>query len=336
MTTFEFARSPGCTDSEPGTQRWGLTALGLSITSELPLIGAAQRRLVTGDRLVSITRRDGTTPLPSVDADGAVVIAEVRYVDGSLGMRVTHVPQSGYVVDSPSFGTFALSSDGSSIECEQLSPLVWRWHLPLYGQVLPLASTLHGFELLHASVVVLDNRAIVFVAPSGTGKTSLAARLVASGVRPLADDVVALECRDRTVLAHAGVPMANVAREQLEGLRPVERARLGHPVGSRDKIHLMVPNMPPAPVPLGALFFLFRSEKIERLTFELCDPPDPVTLLSATYMPHITEPARLAAQLDLCAQIAASVPTYRLLAPASVSTSDLAAAVERVVAKALA
>ena len=60
------------------------------------------------------------------------------------------------------------------------------------------------FRSLHASAVALDGRALAFVAPSGTGKTSVAAHLVARGASFLTDDALAVEPVPGGLLAHPG------------------------------------------------------------------------------------------------------------------------------------
>ena len=72
----------------------------------------------------------------------------------------------------------------------------------LFAQVLPLAATLHGLELLHASAVAWNGRALGIVAAAGTGKTSVATHLVASGGVLLTDDVLALEEVEGAIVAH--------------------------------------------------------------------------------------------------------------------------------------
>jgi hypothetical protein len=325
LSLLSHSNSPR--DARPA---WGVMAFGLSVRSYLPLSGAVAGLAAPYRHTVEIRpfERDA-----SAGRDGATLL-ERRQADGSLGMRVAALDDGGYSIVAPGHGTFRVAFDGSVICCGRLEEPSWRWQRPLCAQGLPLAATLQGFELFHASAVALRGRAIAFIAPSGTGKTSLAAQLTARGARLLTDDVLALECRDGTVLAHPGVPMANIASEQLELLSPAQRARLGKPIGTSDKVHVEVANMP-GPLPLGAVFFLQRSGQIERIAFERANPPDPRDLLGATFMPHIITPARLTTQLHTCAGIAASVPAFKMVAPARLSAAELAIAVERQAATAL-
>ncbi len=106
----------------------------------------------------------------------------------------------------------------------------------LFAQVLPLAATLQGLELLHASAVVLDGRTIAFSAPAGTGKTSVAAHLVAGGASLLTDDVLALELSNDGLVAHSGAPVLAVADAELKAMTGDGRARLGVAIGRSDKV----------------------------------------------------------------------------------------------------
>jgi hypothetical protein len=299
----------------------------LRIRSELRLVGA----LLGEDsgsspdlRSVRISQVDAR--LPSVGQGDTLL--ERRHADGSLGMRVARLDW-GYLIEAPRHGTFRVAYDGSRVECDRLAEPLWRWHRPLCAQALPLAATLRGLELFHASAVALGQRAVAFVAESGTGKTSLAIALSARGGALLTDDVLALESTAHGVLAHVGVPMANVAADQLALLAPSERNRIGVPIGTSDKVHVEVLNMSTGPMPLRAIYFLARSAEVERLAIEPARPPDPRELLGATFMPHIVTRARLMTQLATCAQIAEVVPVFRLSVPARLTAAELACEVER-------
>jgi len=302
---------------------WALVALGLSVHSEVRLIGSRRERIV-GERTVEIYRRQADEEHVPVER----TLLERRLPDGSLVMRVSRLVDGGHHILTPRHGTFVISADGSSITCANLRAPSWQWHRPLYAQALPLAATVQGLELLHASAVAWRGRAVGFMAPSGMGKSSLATALAARGAQPYADDVLALECRGGVVMAHPGVPLANVPREQLEALSPTHRRALGRTVGSSGKLHVKLDRLPRQPLPLGALIFLCRSAKLERVSLRLERPPEPTALLGATFMPHITMPTRLLTQLDTCGALAASVPVLRLLAPLREPASTLAAVVQ--------
>jgi hypothetical protein len=270
-------------------------------------------------------------------SDGRVAtLLERLHRDGSLGMRVSRLDDGSYLIEAPGHGRFCVADDGSVVGYDRLAEPSWRWHRPLCAQALPLAATLQGFELLHASAVALGGRAVAFVAASGTGKTSLALALLTRGAALVTDDVLALESTAGGLLAHSGVPLANIAAEQLALLSASARTQLGVPIGRSDKVHVEIANVCAGPLPLGAVFLLERSEAVERLAFERARPPDPRDLLGATFMPHIVTRRRLITQLDTCAEIAEIVPVINLSVPAKLSAARLAAEVERYVAEAIA
>jgi hypothetical protein len=66
----------------------------------------------------------------------------------------------------------------------------------LSGPVLGFALQLQGLVSIHGSAVVVDGLAIGFLAPSGYGKSTLAAALLQRGGALLSDDVLALDLRD--------------------------------------------------------------------------------------------------------------------------------------------
>jgi hypothetical protein len=123
--------------------------------------------------------------------------------------------------------------------------------------------------------------------------------------------------------------MANVATEQFDALTAEGRVRLGTPIGFSEKIHVQLAAPPSDPLPLAALYLIWRGADVDEVTFELVDPPDPRQLLGATFMPHVITPERLMTQLHTCAEIAATVPAYVLMASWQHSAPEIADAVER-------
>jgi hypothetical protein len=318
--------TPAASRSSRAGARWVGSAFGLRLEADLPVFG-----LDRGDCALEPQTRLRRALVDEIDAAWPATEAERlvdrRRSDGSVVMTVDMHPVHGYRIDAPAHGRFRVAVDGSLIECAPAHGPAWRWHRPFFAQALPLAAALSGMEVLHASAVVLDGAAIAFSGHSGAGKTSLAIHLLDQGAALLADDVVALSAIEGRLHAHPGVRLANVAEEQLEDIDSARRPRLGRTIGRSDKLHLLIEPVADDSAPLGALYFINRRGEVDELDFERLDPPDPRWLLAATFMPHITAPPRMRAQLEACALIATAVPTFQLHVPPTLEAAALAPAV---------
>ncbi len=97
----------------------------------------------------------------------------------------------GYRFEHECTGRYAVSADGSQIIAD-LVPDVSNdsVRLDVLGRLLPLAMHIRGQLCLHASAVSIAERVIAFVAPKGTGKSTLALALVNQGATTFADDAL--------------------------------------------------------------------------------------------------------------------------------------------------
>ena len=173
----------------------------------------------------------------------------------------------------------------------------------LIAQVLPFAALLHGLEVLHASAVTVDGRAVGFLGHSGAGKTSVAFAMCRLGAGFLADDVLAVERRDGRLVAHPGSPLAAVDRGEAERLRELGWLNR-EDVLQEDQRETIVRVTPGLPAPLAALFVLDRRPEGPSLPrFEPAAVPS--VLLSSTFNLLVEEPARLESLLDVCSIAAA-------------------------------
>ena len=86
--------------------------------------------------------------------------------------------------------------------------------LHLLGFVLSYWLERSGWPALHASSVVVNGHAIVFLSKHGGGKTSLAATLVSRGYPLLSDDLLALKPAMEGFLARPGYPQMRMWPEQ--------------------------------------------------------------------------------------------------------------------------
>ncbi len=120
---------------------------------------------------------------------------EIRFGE-TLLLSVDFAEPAGYLLWAREFGRVLISADGLELLCEP-DPANEDWASIVAAQALPLAATIRGLEVLHASGVVLEDRAVLIAGPPGAGKSSLAAALVRAGGQLLSDDAVALQTEGR-------------------------------------------------------------------------------------------------------------------------------------------
>lgn len=93
--------------------------------------------------------------------------------------------------------------NGSTITLYPFSPLPENITLrDLNPTVLAVYLEWHGFLAFHASAVEKGEKAIAFMAPSGGGKSTLAAQFITAGWSLITDDILPVESSTNKVLAH--------------------------------------------------------------------------------------------------------------------------------------
>lgn len=120
-------------------------------------------------------------PLVQLDVDQGVASWWYRAV------RTEH----GYTIRFRECGEFRISAGLDRVEvCPDLDGRHELLPILMTGTVGALLLSLRGHTVLHASAVAVDDRAVAFVAASGTGKSTLAALLCANGADLVTDDVL--------------------------------------------------------------------------------------------------------------------------------------------------
>jgi hypothetical protein len=128
-------------------------------------------------------------------------------------VRAGQAPQTCEVFCQPfdilrfsEWGTFAI--DGGRILCAPRRPLDDRaTQEHLVSLALPLWLERRGLPVLHGATVVVDGGAVVFLGPSGTGKSVLAAAFAQDGHDILGDDAIALGESGGVFEARPSVPL---------------------------------------------------------------------------------------------------------------------------------
>jgi hypothetical protein len=246
-------------------------------------------------------------------------------VGETLLLSVDFAEPVGYLLWARDFGRVLISPDGLELLCAP-DPTNEDWASILAAQALPLAATIRGLEVFHASGVVLDGRALLFAGPPGAGKSSLAAALVSIGGRLLSDDAVALTLSDGSLIAHAGSVVLQLRAAEDQRLSTDTRAVLGRPASSPFGKQRYISDSVPDAVTLGGMFLLERSA--EEPAVEQLAAVDPFELIASTFNLSVRTPARLRRQLDVVSAIASNGLAYRLRVQPAVDATQLASIVQ--------
>src|SRR6185436_12938258 len=222
--------------ADPGGS-WSAVAFGLAVHGPLrldslvaaPATGPPDTRVERASRAALDARWRAARPRP---------LLERRVAGGGIGLTVQHDAAAGYRVWAPRHGAWVVAPDGRTVTGAAPSGPRWRWERLVLAQALPLASVLQGMEVLHASAVSLDGRAVAFLGRSGAGKTTLATRLLARGARLVTDDVLALDTAGGHVRAHRGAAVARLDPREVRAIPAAERRALGPVQPTGDKWHV--------------------------------------------------------------------------------------------------
>lgn len=252
---------------------------------------------------------------------------DLRHPSGRLFLGIQNHPDAGYRISAPRHGHHVVSADGRLVRSALRGRASLSWQRLFFAQALPLAALLQGLEPVHASAVVLEDSAVAFTAASGSGKSSLAAHLVARGAGFLTDDVLALEASPDGAVAHPGPARASVVQHELRSMDAIGRTRLGRRVGRTDKPQF-APTPAAAPVRLGVLYRVHRLTSVGgEVRIREYVPPEPRLVLASCFLPYVQTPARLLNQLATCAAVTSTSRIFELEIPASVTASTAADAV---------
>jgi hypothetical protein len=232
-------------------------------------------------------------------------ILERRLPDGRLVVAVDEDPGVAFRIEAPAFGIHMVSADGSNAWVSSPEQPDWYSQRLLFSQTLPIAATLQGVGLFHASAVRVRGRAVGITAPSGTGKTSTAAHLVAQGAEFVTDDVLALDLEDEGVIAYAGPEFFSIEAHEVGAVAASRRERLGVLLGESVKQHFR-PTVSQTSLPLGLLYLLERDAEAEAVRVDDFDGSIITTLLASAFIPHLSPDQRLVKHLELCGQMASA------------------------------
>jgi hypothetical protein len=193
----------------------------------------------------------------------------------------------------------------------------------LLGAVLAYWLERMGIRALHASAVVVDGRAVAFMATHQGGKTGLAATLVAHGAPLLSDDLMPVEARPGGIVARSGYPQMRMRPDAARHFvdpeqRRAARRRLGKlwvPVGANGFGAFQAGS-----VPLACVYLPERQDPRSSGRQPRISGVEPrqavIELLRGSFSPYIVEAVGLQPRrLEDFADLAQTVPVRRLVYP---------------------
>ncbi len=229
------------------------SAFGLNIGSEIELAGFTERATEAKD---NVTIRFRT--ILSSDVDRLLGNARTYKTPG-CDVRVS---ERAMFFDYPKSASI-LVSDGTDVVLD-LKPGSHANDLTPYltGYILAVLLLQRGYLVLHASVVLLNGRAVGFLGSKGFGKSTLAADLTVRGYSLVSDDHLPIIFRENMVVTLPGSSQMKLFADSLAGVG-VNSAGLApvHPLAAK----YMLPansTLTDEAIPLSAVYLLSNDEDL--------------------------------------------------------------------------
>ena len=226
-----------------------------------------------------------------------------------------HRLKGGFLLRFPQFADFEISEDGSWNACYPCRTLTeaTREHLYL-NQVLPLVQSLQGKLVFHAAAVEMKAGAIAFLAPSGRGKSTLAAAFAAHGNRFLTDDSLVLETAESGFRALPSAPTIRLWEDSQAALLPAGAA-MAPPVFYSPKGKFLASNHLPhcqKSRPLKAAYFLGDGSADEIDIRPLRGSETVAKWVSHSFLLNVDDSAALEVHFEGVTALARVVPSFDL------------------------
>ena len=219
-------------------------------------------------------------------------------------------------------GEFLVSANGRSIHCRPFDEAITEsFQVYLLGQALSFALVKRGFEPLHATTIVIDGEAVVFLGDGGFGKSTLAACFLDAGHRMLTDDLLLLRQSTHGILAYPGPP-------RIKLLPKIARKYMSQIVGggvrmNPDTEKLILPlgeeRHCPVPVPVKAIYALPAPLEIFRKKGIRIEPLSArdgfLKLVESTFNYRVVDRDRLGRQFTETARLVCAMPIRGLSYP---------------------
>lgn len=210
---------------------------------------------------------------------------------------------------------FLVDQTGSEVWADWIAPLtIEDTATYLLGPVMGFVMLLRGIVCLHASAIVIDDKAIALVGPAGSGKSTTAAAFSQRGYHVLAEDVVTLDDRDDQFWVRPGYPVIRLwppAVKALWGsesfLPPLTPNWDKRCLDLRERFHR-------EPLPLAAIYQLGERRHDRMAAYvETLDRADALmSLVANTYATKLMDKRMRAREFELLTRLLTKVPVRRV------------------------
>jgi hypothetical protein len=188
----------------------------------------------------------------------------------------------------------------------------------LLGPILGIVLRLRGVVCLHASAVAVGARALAFVGPAGSGKSTMAATFARGGVPVLSDDTITLSAAGPSWCVAPAYPRVRLWPDAVAALGAGGDLRLVAPgavdSGSRHQLDLASSGLFACEsVPLGVIYVMEFDDGLARPRIGAISPAAALPVLSAnTFANRVLDRERRAREFATLAEVLARVPVRRL------------------------
>jgi hypothetical protein len=219
---------------------------------------------------------------------------------------------------------FLISADGRRIGGRPLQGAsLESFQTYLVTQVLSFALLKQGFEPLHATAVLIGDKAVAFLGDCGYGKSTLGGLFLKYGYRLLTDDLLVLTPSlpiGTGFMGHPGLPRIKLFPHAARALIPGAPAGTPlNPETSKLIIPLSASQITDRAVPIGALYILNspkHDDALNRIEIKDCTQREAcLALLSNTFNTIDLDSSRLGQQFNHAAAVVRRTPVRLLSYP---------------------
>ncbi len=302
------------------TGGWPVYSLyGLTLASDFPFAN----RLPEGAGPPDLTFSLADAPPVTGWEERPSVYASPSRLDGGESLIYVYRQDDFHVLRFTEVADFYLWPQ--DIVCHLLDPAYdYVVEIYLLGIAFSLWLELRGIPALHASAVVVEDRAVAFLATNSGGKSSLAATLMQVGYPLLTDDILPIERHKETFEGRPGYPQMRMWPDQARHfLGYYEDLAIVHPAYSKRRVPVGEDGLGTfrdEPRPLACFYLPERRDPVEWGTGTEFVPVPRVeglmTLVRQSFVPNTVEALGLQPQrLGFFAPLVSQIPVRRVVYP---------------------